>query len=229
VTRCPSDLALERYLLGELDGTSEVDHVQACARCRELLAAKRAAGAAYMRSPDARELARKLAAAEPVVAELEPPVRPRRRRVAVAGMIGAIVAAIVITMLVWPRQTDHEAEVLGVAREWMDAYRHNDVAALDRILADDYKLTDSLGRTSTKADDLATARSGLVHLDVYDTTDLHVRVWGDTAVVTGHSVIRGASPRGRFVHDFNFTDTLARIDGSWRAVAAHVSRSPQQP
>ena len=106
----------------------------------------------------------------------------------------------------------------------MDAYRHNDADALDRILADDYRFTDSSGKTSTKADDLALARSHRVTFDAYDTSDLEVRVWGDTAIVTGRSVVRGAARGQPFVREFRFTDTLARIDGRWRAVAAHVSR-----
>lgn len=205
MTRCLTDLELEHHLLGEL----ATPHVDSCARCRDELVAKRAAGEAYMRSPHALALAAHLA---------------RPRRPIAVGFAGAIAMLVVITMVVWPRPVDRSAEVLTVTREWMDAYRHNDAAALDRILADDYKLTDAAGRISTKADDIAGARAKHVLIDTYDTSDVHVRVWGDTAVVTGHSVVRGAARGEPFVHDFKFTDTLARIDGRWRAVAAHVSR-----
>jgi len=213
VSPCLTDLELERWLVGELADP----HVRDCTRCRDELATKRAVGDAYMRSTHARELANVIVAAERALA----PRRMVRIGVAIAGAIAAIALVVVIAS----GGRDREAEVLAVTREWMDAYRHNDADALERILADDYKLTDGAGHTSTKLDDLVAARSKLVRLDAYDTSNLRVRVWGDTAVVTGHSVVRGARRGEPFVRDFTFTDTLARIDGRWRAVAAHVTRS----
>lgn len=107
----------------------------------------------------------------------------------------------------------------------MQAYLDDDVAALDAILADNYTLTDGSGGVTTKADDLRNARTHHLHFDVYDNADVRVHVWGDTAVVTGHSTIRGNAAGRPFAHHISFTDTLARIDGRWRAVAAHVSRA----
>jgi ketosteroid isomerase-like protein len=220
VSRCASDLALERYLLGELDAQVERAHIDGCARCHAVVAAKHTAGNAYMMSPEARAVARMIASHDRAAAV---PVSRRRSRMTIAIGIAAVVG---LALWLWPRgETDRRDEVLAVEREWMDAYVHNDVDALDRILADDYKLTDSFGRTRTKADDLANAREGGTKYDAYDTSDVRVRVWGDTAVVTGRSVIRGASDGQPFAYDITFTDTLAHIGGRWRAVSAHLSRT----
>jgi ketosteroid isomerase-like protein len=223
VTACVSDLALERYLHDELGAGSDRDHIVHCVQCRADLAAKRRLGDLYMRSREARQLAQLLATTEQVLVPAPP--LSRRRWLVAAAVAGALAA---IVLLVWPRDdaaAGAEAEVLAVERAWMTAYRTNDSAALDRILADDYRLTDNSGHVRTKADDLARARTGELHFDAYDLRDVAVRVWGDTAVVTGHAATRGTNAGRPFANDFAFTDTLARIDGRWRAVAAHVSRA----
>ena len=221
MTRCVTDLSLERYLLDELDLADEREHIARCAHCQAALAAKRTTGDAYMASPAARKLSRVLSAMEPLRV---PPRKPRERWV-VGALAFGVVTVVLVTL--WPRSAAdaREAEVLAVENAWMEAYLHDDVTALDAILANDYTLTDSTGGVSTKADDLANARSHRVHFDAYDNTDVRVRVWGDTAVVTGRSRISGNASGRPFAHDITFTDTLAHIDGRWRAVAAHISRT----
>ena len=221
MTRCVTDLSLERYLLDELDVANDRDHIARCVHCQAALAAKRTTGDAYMASPAARKLFRVLSATEPLRA---PPRKPRERWL-VGALAFGVVAVVLVTL--WPRPAAdaREAEVLAVEQRWMEAYLHDDAATLDSILANDYTLTDSTGGVTTKADDLANTRTHRVHFDAYDNSDVRVRVWGDTAVVTGRSRISGNASGRSFAHDITFTDTLARIDGRWRAVAAHVSRT----
>jgi ketosteroid isomerase-like protein len=212
-----TDLALERYLVDELDATADRDHIIGCLHCRTKLAAKRREGDTYMRSSEAKHLGQLLEATERVLA-------PRRKSRAWIAVAAALAAVAIVAALAWPRgPAGGEAEVLGVERAWMAAYVHNDAEALDAILAPDYKLTDDTGNVVTKADDVSRARARTLHYDLYDTSDLHVRVWGDTAVVTGRAEVRGTSSDRPFATRFAFTDTLSRIDGRWRAVAAHVS------
>ena len=218
MTRCVTDLALERFLVDELDAMADREHIIGCLHCRAKLAAKRREGDTYLRSSEAKHLAQLLAATERVLA-------PRRTSRAWIGVVAAVAAVALVAALVWPRgQAGAEAEVLGVEQAWMAAYVHNDAEALDAILAPDYKLTDDAGNVVLKADDVARTRAGTMHYERYEPSDLHVRVWGDTAVITGRAEIRGTSADRPFATRFAFTDTLSRIDGRWRAVAAHVSR-----
>jgi phosphoheptose isomerase len=62
--------------------------------------------------------------------------------------------------------------------------KENDAATMDRILADDFILVTGSGKTYSKADLLAEARSGRVTYERQDDTNQTVRVWGDTAVIT---------------------------------------------
>jgi ketosteroid isomerase-like protein len=217
---CVSDLALEQFLVDELAVDSQRDHIIGCVRCRAQLAAKQRVGMAYMDSRDARDLGKLLGEADQIVVSMH--ARVRKITLAVVAVAVALGALALL-----PRSTTlSEAEVLVAEQAWAKAIAENDVAGLDAILADDYRSTDASGRVRTKADDLSRARAKTLRFDVYDSTNVRVRVWGDTAVVTGESALRGSHAGKPFATTILFTDTLARIDGRWRAVSAHISEKP---
>lgn len=114
-------------------------------------------------------------------------------------------------------QATDKAAVVRLERRWVAALAPGgDRRALDDILADDYVDIDWRGRIRHKAD--------LIHATgspkdaVQHVTDLHVRVWGDSAVATGvntvHSLAKG------WTIEVPFTDVFERIDGHWRAVSS---------
>jgi ketosteroid isomerase-like protein len=229
IAPCPSDWALEQYVLEELaQGAAAVaDHVSGCRACRDRVAEKQADSADFMRSAGADEVRRRLSSA-PAATAL--PRGRRSRRSIFAGL--ALAAALAASLAVWPRDappaaTAHSATdvdvVLRVQREWMEAIRDKDVAALDRILADDYTYTDSRGRVSGKADSLRQARAAGGRMKAFHTAETKAQVHGDLAVVTGRLRIEGESGGETYDTEVRFTDILARIDGQWRAVAAHAS------
>src|SRR5262249_38513464 len=71
------------------------------------------------------------------------------------------------------------------------AVEKNDVAAMDRILADDFVLVTGAGKSYTKSDLLNEARSGRVVYGRQSDTDQKVRLFGDTAVVTAKLTAKG--------------------------------------
>jgi hypothetical protein len=53
---------------------------------------------------------------------------------------------------------------------------------------------------------------------------MNVRIYGDTAVVTGINVLK-ETLRGRDIGGtFRFTDTFVRRGGAWQCVAGHSSK-----
>ena len=61
----------------------------------------------------------------------------------------------------------------------------NDASTMARTLADDHVLVDGYGKAYTKTDCIEDARGGETHYVHQDDSAQTVRVWGDTAVVTG--------------------------------------------
>jgi ketosteroid isomerase-like protein len=78
-------------------------------------------------------------------------------------------------------------EILQLERERNQAILHGDAAALERMTADDYTFITLRGELRTKAEIVQGFKSGSFHYDSREISELNVRVYGSTAVVTGRS------------------------------------------
>lgn len=116
-------------------------------------------------------------------------------------------------------------DVLAYERATCAAYQRNDAAAIDSLVADDYVLTESSGALTTKADDIRDAKGGAVSFTAFRNEDMQVKMYGNTAIVRGKTIVQGTALDGSKVDVIvQFTDTVVKIDGRWRLVAGHVSR-----
>ena len=120
---------------------------------------------------------------------------------------------------------DAEAQVLALEREVCLAYLHGDVEAMRRDLTEDFTLVNGRGETSTRAEDLETARTGSIRYRRFENSGSRVRLYGaDTAIVTGITSVAGTTASR---HDFElrvrFTDTYVRQEGRWRLAASQAS------
>ncbi|MEO6209101.1 MAG: nuclear transport factor 2 family protein [Gemmatimonadaceae bacterium] len=116
-------------------------------------------------------------------------------------------------------------DVLAYERATCAAYQRNDAAAIDSLVADDYVLTESSGAVTTKADDIRDANGGAVMFSAFRNEDMRVKMYGNTAVVRGKTIVQGTARDGSKVDVIaQFMDTVVKINGRWRLVAGHVSR-----
>ena len=103
-----------------------------------------------------------------------------------------------------------EQEVRKLEREWLDAYERRDAAAMDRIVADDFKLTRSNGSVQTKADILAelkTAPESSRPTMKFSTDDVQSRVEGQTVILTGRFILRSEHDGQTRAMQARYTDT----------------------
>lgn len=118
-------------------------------------------------------------------------------------------------------------DVLKWERDGALAYERNDAAAIDRMVADGYVLTNSRGGYDTKADDLKAAREKAVAFSTFRNERMKVRVFDQTAIVTGTTIVKGVAKDGSTIDlAVLFTDTLVKQNGRWQLVAGHVSKPP---
>jgi ketosteroid isomerase-like protein len=116
-----------------------------------------------------------------------------------------------------------EDEIRRVESEWGDAFEQRDFAALDRIMADEYILTDPLGNVRGKAESLAALQTNEVLFESTKSDNVDVRINGDTAVVTGRSTFRGRYKGWSMAGKYQYTDVLVKRSGSWQAVGSHIT------
>ena len=125
---------------------------------------------------------------------------------------------------------DDEKAVAALDTEYQAAVEKHDVAAMDRILADDFVLITGKGKTYTKADLLEEARSPETVYEHQSDSQQKVRVWGDTAVVTALLWAKGTSAGQPFEYKLWFSDVYVRTPGGWRYVLGQAAqRLPPEP
>jgi len=129
-------------------------------------------------------------------------------------------------LLVFGQGSDEENAVLQTERELATSYLRSDADAIARGVMEDYTLTNSMGKITTRSDDIDEAKKNNPKYEVFENHDMKVRVHGDTAVVTGQTHTKGISSGKPFDSEFQFTDTFIRDGGRWRLLAGHVSKLP---
>jgi ketosteroid isomerase-like protein len=99
-----------------------------------------------------------------------------------------------------------------------------DVATLDKETSDDYSLITVNGQMSDKAQMLNGFKSGQSKLTKNDLSDLKVRVYGATAVVTGKSDVQGTLGGKDVTGPVMFTRVYVQKGGHWVSVAFQQTR-----
>jgi ketosteroid isomerase-like protein len=119
-----------------------------------------------------------------------------------------------------------EQELRERLREWDEAYARRDTEALNRILADDFTFTDAVGKVNNKTQYImAVIKSpDITLIEPANSDDLNIRLYGDAAVVTGRSGIRGRPRHPATRELFRFTDVWVKRQGRWQVVASQVTR-----
>jgi hypothetical protein len=110
-------------------------------------------------------------------------------------------------------------EILDLERQSKDAAVQRDPTFAQRTLADDYLGITPLGQVITKADTVTARKSGQLRYDSIDVSDVVVRVYGNTAVVTARATVRGIDLGEEFNGSYRFTRVWIRRNGHWQAAS----------
>jgi ketosteroid isomerase-like protein len=112
-----------------------------------------------------------------------------------------------------------DQEVLKINAECNDAELRGDVAAMDKCETPDFTHTHANGMVEHKAEYLKGVGSGAHKFLALDLSDVHVRSYGDTAIVDEHMHLR-ADNSGRIADVQNLVMTVwTRQQGKWREAA----------
>jgi len=101
-----------------------------------------------------------------------------------------------------------------------------DMDLLDKETSDDYTLINMNGQMSDKAQMIGAFKSGQSKLTVDEISDMKVRVYGDTAVVTGKVTVKGMMGGKDATGQAMFTRVYVKKGGHWQSVALQQTRIP---
>ena len=115
------------------------------------------------------------------------------------------------------------ALIRKLEQQRIDAGLRKDVAALESTTADDYVQIDMAGNVRDKATQMKRIASSEVKMDSNTLDDMVVRVYGDTAVVTGRATAVGTI-RGVPYPPIRYTRVYVKRDGQWKVVLFQQTR-----
>jgi ketosteroid isomerase-like protein len=104
------------------------------------------------------------------------------------------------------------------------AWIARDRATIERLIASDWMVTHVAGQRLTRADVLRDLlESSETRIESMHVDDVDVRLFGDTAVVTGRTHAQGVQAGVAFDVELRFTDVFVRRSNQWQAVASHAT------
>jgi ketosteroid isomerase-like protein len=117
-----------------------------------------------------------------------------------------------------------EQEFKDLDRRWVAAYLQGTTDLFDRVWADAFIFTSPFGQFTNKEQEIADIRSGDLAFESLSTGDVTVKVYGNTAVMTGRLTMKGHYKDRDISGQYRYTNVLGRQQQeSWRIVASHAA------
>jgi ketosteroid isomerase-like protein len=148
-----------------------------------------------------------------------------RRSVLLWAALSALPAYAAQHVAVHPRPTLDAAEqnaireIVDMERQAREASLHRDPDFSAKTLAEDYVAITPLGTVTTKQDTVSARKSGQLRYDSINVSDMVVRLYGDTAVVTARADVKGHQLGEDFSGPYRYTRVWVRRAGHWQAVS----------
>lgn len=118
------------------------------------------------------------------------------------------------------------AELTRLADAWDRAIVRKDRAAIEANMAEDFRQIDGAGDIETKASFVEGLLSPKLEIDPYTVEDFEVRLYGDTALLSGRTRMTGSFDGRRFTSQYRYVDVYVRRGGTWKIVSVQITKLP---
>jgi ketosteroid isomerase-like protein len=118
-----------------------------------------------------------------------------------------------------------EDKIKHIEYELVEAFLNQDIKTLERILADEFIITDPHGPSFTKEQYLADLEAARISFSSLVIDEIEVRVNDSTAVVTGKATADGRSQDGPYKGQYSFMDVYLKKSLGWQAILSAVNRA----
>jgi ketosteroid isomerase-like protein len=126
-----------------------------------------------------------------------------------------------------PRTSDAASLARAVAA-YDAAQVTGDRKALQRLLADDYRLANSAGEVQAKASFIADLTDPAFHLNPFTVVSPVEQTWPETAFRGGVARLAGSSGGKPFDACLRFVDVWHRYGSTWRVAYSQATRAPPE-
>jgi len=140
------------------------------------------------------------------------------------GYARSAVILCVLAIAAIPTAAQQEADAAALRTlelKLAEAYKERHIDLLASMLAEDFVITFEDGSVYSKTGYISYGATPSIRLDVAETSDVKVRMHGNTAVLTGAYHERGTSNGKPYEYHDRFTDVWLKTDGKWQLIASH--------
>lgn len=149
------------------------------------------------------------------------------RSLAAAALLALLVPGAAVPHTETP-SAEAEKQVLEAQARRLEVMVQGDTAALAPLLAEDLVLIHGDGKVETKAQLLESLASGRLRYRAIAAPDAAVRVYGDTAVVTGRADVQATTGGRDVAFAARYLGVYVREGGAWRLAAWQTTRLPAE-
>ena len=141
-----------------------------------------------------------------------------------AVVFASVLALAALVGLAWAANVEEELKKLETDRA--AAAAKGDVATLEKQTSDDYTFINLYGQMSDKSQMVNNFKTGRTKLTSNEVSDMKVRVYGNTAVITGKADVAGTMAGKDTKGQIMFTRVYVKKSGSWQSVAFQQTLVP---
>jgi ketosteroid isomerase-like protein len=150
---------------------------------------------------------------------------------AMRAQLLAVLAAVIFPMLAaaaQPREHD-VAELKRLSDAWDKAIVRKDEKAEADNMAEDFRQIDGYGNLETKKSFVAGILDPKLTIDPYTVEEFEVRLYGDTALLSGRTHMTGKYDGKVFESNYRYIDIYVRRNGAWQIVSVQITKLPKAP
>ncbi len=119
-------------------------------------------------------------------------------------------------------QSDDASKLIAMENLWNQMQVNHDATAMEKMIDENFVLTDYDGSLLNKAQFLAEIRDPSVQLTQEMSDGMRLHEHGSTVIVTGATREKGTQNGKPFAHTGRFTDTWMKKNGQWVCVASQL-------
>jgi len=121
------------------------------------------------------------------------------------------------------------ATLTRLSNAWDQAIVRKDEKAIAANMAEDFRIIDGHGTVDGKAGFVADIVDPKLTIDPYTVEDFSVRLYGDTALLSGRTHMTGKHDGKVFESNYRYIDIYVRTQGTWKIVSVQITRLDSPP
>jgi ketosteroid isomerase-like protein len=144
----------------------------------------------------------------------------------IAVLLPCLVPALAVACAPTAPAADPAADRAALIRQadaWDQAIIRKDLAAIEANMAEDFRQIRSNGDLADKATFLKDIVSPDLTIEPYQVEDLEVRIYGDAALLTGRTRMKGSYQGEAFATHYRYVDVYVRRGGRWQVVSVQIT------